>query len=61
MKDYEEFFDAIVTDSEEAICIHDYGQDKDIWLPKSQIEIEEIANGIIIKMPEWLAKEKELI
>ena len=35
----------------------DVGNDKPIWLPKSQVEYED---GIIT-MPEWLALEKELI
>jgi hypothetical protein len=30
-----------------------------VWLPKSQIEIDDKKN--IITMPEWLAEEKELI
>jgi len=61
VKDYEEFFDEIITDTDKAICVYDYGQDKDIWLPLSQIEIEEIGNGIIVRMPTWLAEEKGLI
>lgn len=32
---------------------------KDVWLPKSQCEMDERAG--ICTMPEWLAKEKELI
>ena len=36
--------------------------DKDVWLPKSQCEIE-MGKGTdcIVTLPEWLAKEKELI
>lgn len=34
------------------------GKDKIVWLPKSQIEINDDGT---ITMPEWLAKEKGLI
>jgi hypothetical protein len=40
-------------------------KNKEIWLPKSQVEIEEELNTaediILIQIPEWLAEEKELI
>lgn len=33
-----------------------------VWLPRSQIEIEHISDNIVtVTMPEWLAKDKELI
>jgi hypothetical protein len=33
-----------------------------VWLPKSQIEIEKVRGSIVeVTMPEWLAKDKELI
>jgi hypothetical protein len=37
--------------------------DKAAWLPKSQIEIEKTGRGAIVEvtMPEWLAKDKDLI
>jgi hypothetical protein len=32
------------------------------WLPKSQIEFEHGASGmVVVTMPEWLAKDKQLI
>ena len=31
--------------------------DREVWLPKSQVE----RDGSTFTMPEWLAKEKELI
>lgn len=38
------------------------GERKEVWLPKSQIEIEKQHDGtIIVTMPEWLAKDKELV
>lgn len=44
----------------------DGGRDKDVWIPKSQIqdysETEyEIGDDIEIEIPEWLAMEKDLI
>lgn len=36
--------------------------DKDVWLPKSQCEIELGKNmSCVVTLPEWLAQEKELI
>jgi RNase P/RNase MRP subunit p29 len=32
-----------------------------VWLPKSQMEIQHNGQGTVAVMPEWLAKEKELI
>lgn len=40
------------------------GRDREkwVWLPRSQIEVE-IGEGkkVIVTLPEWLAREKELI
>jgi len=52
----------ILARTEKAVMITDDGK-RHIWLPLSQIEIEmkkddELAE---ITLPEWLAKEKELI
>lgn len=38
----------------------DVGNEKPVWVPKSQAEIDE-DKGTIITMPEWLAKEKGLV
>lgn len=32
---------------------------KDVWLPRSQIEVDE--DQKMVTMPEWLATEKELV
>lgn len=34
-----------------------------VWLPKSQVEVPEHNQGDVVEitLPEWLAKEKELI
>ena len=34
---------------------------KDVWIPKSQSEIEGDADRCVITIPEWLAKDKGLI
>lgn len=37
-------------------------KNKDVWLPKSQIEIDSDQKGIVeLQLPEWLVVEKELI
>lgn len=36
--------------------------DRDVWLPKSQCELELGKNmTCMVTLPEWLAREKELI
>jgi hypothetical protein len=38
--------------------------DKNVWLPKSQIDMEEgaeVGDVVAFLLPEWLAIEKELI
>jgi hypothetical protein len=42
--------------TERAIMVWD--GEREVWLPKSQVEIN--TDGTVT-MPEWLAKEKELI
>jgi len=44
-----------------AIQVHD--GDKLVWLPKSQIEVEETGDGktVIVTLPQWLAEEKGLV
>jgi hypothetical protein len=32
-----------------------------VWLPRSQIEIDDDGRTVIVAMPEWLAKDKGLI
>ena len=62
----------LITESEKAILVSD--GDRQAWIPKSQVEYEEIENPIKDKMnpdahleyirieiPEWLAKDKRLI
>lgn len=61
-----EFYNA-VKETEKAICLHidvnakwcdgdDIRWDKDVWFPRSQIEIE----GNNVAMPRWLAEDKDL-
>jgi hypothetical protein len=49
--------------TDKAILVSDDGdRDNAIWLPLSQIEVEEHQSGIItVTMPEWLAQDKGLI
>jgi hypothetical protein len=51
-------------ETEKAILFSEHDDiDEAAWLPKSQIEIEKTERGAIVNitMPEWLAKDKELI
>ncbi len=50
-------------ETERAILVSDDGnKDHAVWLPKSQIEIEEEKDGfILVSLPEWLALEKNLV
>lgn len=47
-------------ETEKAIAVTEDGESV-VWLPKSQIEIEEHADTITVTLPEWLAKDKGLI
>lgn len=48
-------------ETEKAILVVNL-KNKDVWLPKSQIEIDSEAKGVVeLQIPEWLAVEKELI
>lgn len=51
-------------ETEKALLVSDTGNEDDaVWLPKSQIEIENIgeANSVVVTLPEWLAHDKGLI
>ena len=50
-------------ETEKAILVQNLKQ-KDVWIPKSQIEIDsedEETSMIDIQIPEWLAIDKELL
>ena len=51
----------IAGETDLAIRFHDGA--RTVWLPRSQIEIDAGSNPriVTVTMPEWLAKEKELI
>ncbi len=46
-----------------AVMFHTGDKSEAVWLPRSQIEIEEtgVAGIVTITLPEWLALEKGLI
>lgn len=45
-----------------AILVSDTGDKKDaVWLPKSQVEIEDDGKTVTVTLPEWLAQDKGLI
>lgn len=46
-----------------AVRVTDSTPDKGVWLPRSQIEIEEGDKPglIVVTLPEWLAIEKGLV
>lgn len=50
-------------ETEKAILVSDDGdRDKAVWLPRSQIEIEEKRGGVVVvTLPTWLAKDKGLV
>ena len=50
------------SETDRAICVeHCVG--KPVWLPKSQVEIEENPDGktVTVSMPEWLATERGIV
>lgn len=54
---------AIEARTEKAVLFHTGDKSEAAWLPLSQIEISEtrIAGLVTVSLPEWLAREKELI
>lgn len=50
----------ILHERDKAILVDD--GDRKVWLPKSMIEFEPDAGTLsIVSLPEWLARDKELI
>lgn len=45
-------------ESDKAVMVENLNGDK-VWLPKSQVEVDEQDKEI--QMPEWLAIDKELV
>lgn len=51
----------LIHETEEAILVLT-NRDKEVWLPKSQIEFEELPRSKVrITISEWLATERELV
>jgi hypothetical protein len=47
-------------ETHQAILVDD--GDQQVWLPKSKIETDAVGDGtIIVRVPEWLAKDRGLI
>lgn len=53
----------LVQQTERAILVTDSDDlEKAVWLPKSQVEFVEKADGIVeVTLPEWLAIERGLV
>lgn len=49
-----------VRETDKAWCV-DAGGKANVWLPKSQCELERGARIDTLTLPEWLAKEKGLL
>lgn len=59
-----------ITQTAHAICVVESESGEEVWLPKSQIEVDydedidgQLAEGELLDVviPKWLAEEKELI
>lgn len=53
----------IHAETAKAVLVSDDGDnDRAVWLPKSQVEVEIIkGNQVTVTLPEWLAKDKGLL
>jgi hypothetical protein len=60
----------LVQETKDAVLVDHSNNEKEmVWLPKSQVEITKRENltytrklgGYVLTLPEWLAKEKEMI
>lgn len=54
---------AIEARTDKAVLFHTGNKEEAVWLPLSQIEIEEtgISGIVTVTLPEWLGEEKGLI
>lgn len=61
MEDYPDFsYDQILKETDAAYLFDIYGDgEKEVWIPKSQIELDE--EDCTFNIPRWLAEEKGLI
>ena len=66
-EEHTEYFEKVIVDNGKSVLVYDHLNDRDCWLPRFYrdgrplIYIEELTHGVEITMPEWLAKERELI
>lgn len=66
MKNPTEVYVYVISETAAAVCVTDdpwSDQDREVWLPKSQIHCDDIRTGkdTEITMPEWLAVDKGLV
>lgn len=49
-------------ETDKAVQVSGSGDREDaVWLPKSQVEIEQSGSYYVITLPEWMAQERGLI
>ena len=46
--------------TKKAVLAHLYGRGEDLWLPRSQIEIEDDGDDVIIHIRAWLAEKNNI-
>lgn len=51
----------ITKTSPAAICFRGQYWDGDVWFPRSQVEIEDDEDGVVVKVKDWLAKKNGLL
>jgi hypothetical protein len=52
--------DEVLTETNKAVLVKI--DEDELWLPKSQIELDENSNGVsVVQLPEWLAIDKGLV
>lgn len=63
MSDNIQVFCTYVRDTKLGVCVEHNGQE--VWLPKSQCNRKsgelEAGSELVLELPEWLAREKELL
>lgn len=51
----------ITKGSPAAVCFQGQYWEGEVWFPRSQVEIEEDEDGVVLRLKDWLAKKNGLL
>jgi hypothetical protein len=50
----------VVRETEMAVYFRPRGHYEVVWLPKSQVAVVHLADGVSLTLPVWIAKQKDI-